>query len=362
MKLAAALQRDNNNLDLFRLIAACMVIYGHAFALAPGGSTQDFVGSTLGFDYSGSLAVKIFFFLSGLVVTNSLIEKGDPLRFVIARVFRIWPAFLVVVTASALILGPLMSNLPPSDYFGHPDTFRYIRRNALMNIQFMLPGVFEDNPYKGAVNGSLWSIPLEVGAYIVLLGLFMLGVLKSRLLALGIFLLIALDPLVGNRLLFTWLGEPELKLLPPLLRLRRDPGLVQGPHPGRRPGHPRRLAAVLPVPPLRPQLLLLLRRALPQHRPPCDHDHRPAATPEGRHLLRRLPMGLPGPAGHGPPFCRPWRGRQPIAVAGGHAAARPRLVAPRRKALHRPGRHADPTLGELSGLSRPPPAPRATLA
>jgi peptidoglycan/LPS O-acetylase OafA/YrhL len=215
MKLAAALQRDNNNLDLFRLIAACMVIYGHAFALAPGGSTQDFVGSTLGFDYSGSLAVKIFFFLSGLVVTNSLIEKGDPLRFVIARVFRIWPAFLVVVTASALILGPLMSNLPPSDYFGHPDTFRYIRRNALMNIQFMLPGVFEDNPYKGAVNGSLWSIPLEVGAYIVLLGLFMLGVLKSRLLALGIFLLIALDPLVGNRLLFTWLGEPELKLLPP---------------------------------------------------------------------------------------------------------------------------------------------------
>lgn len=219
MKLAAALQRDNNNLDLFRLIAACMVIYGHAFALAPGGSTRDLVGSTLGFDYSGSLAVKIFFFLSGLVVTNSLIEKGDPLRFVIARVFRIWPAFLVVVTASALILGPLMTNLALSDYFSHSDTFKYIRRNALMNIQFMLPGVFEDNPYKGAVNGSLWSIPLEVGAYIVLLGLFMLGVLKSRLLALGIFLLIALDPLVGNKLLFTWLGAPELKLLPPCFAL-----------------------------------------------------------------------------------------------------------------------------------------------
>ena len=215
MKLSVALQRANNNLDLFRLIAACLVIYGHAFALAPGGASRELVASALRFDSAGSLAVKIFFFLSGLVVTNSLIEKGDPLRFVIARVFRIWPAFLVAITASALILGPLMTNLTLGDYFGHPDTFNYIQRNALMDIQYMLPGVFADNPYKGAVNGSLWSIPLEVGAYIVLLGLFLLGALKSRLLALSLFLLIMLDPLVGNTLLFTWLGEPGLKLLPP---------------------------------------------------------------------------------------------------------------------------------------------------
>lgn len=215
MKLSRALDRDNNNLDIFRLVAACMVIYGHAFALSPGGNTKDIVGSTLGFDYSGSLAVKIFFFLSGLVVTNSLIEKRDPLRFALARVFRIWPAFLLTITASALIIGPLMTDLSIREYLSHPETFSYLRNNAAMNIQFTLPGVFDHTPYKQAVNGSIWSIPVEIGAYIALLGLFMLGLLNYKPLALAIFLLIVLDPLLGNTLLFTWLKEPEMRLLAP---------------------------------------------------------------------------------------------------------------------------------------------------
>ncbi|WP_370600237.1 acyltransferase family protein [Pseudomonas nitroreducens] len=75
MLLSNVLRKENNNLDIFRVVAAVMVIYGHAYALLPVEGQRDIVGKLLVFDYSGSLAVKIFFFLSGLVVTNSLIEK-----------------------------------------------------------------------------------------------------------------------------------------------------------------------------------------------------------------------------------------------------------------------------------------------
>ena len=62
MKLSELLKKENNNLDVFRLVAACMVIYGHAYAVVPQAGHVDVVARLLGHDYSGSLAVKIFSF------------------------------------------------------------------------------------------------------------------------------------------------------------------------------------------------------------------------------------------------------------------------------------------------------------
>ena len=58
---ATALARGNNNFDLLRLLAALLVIVGHARALTlvPQNSS-DFVMGLLHFDYAGSLAVKFF--------------------------------------------------------------------------------------------------------------------------------------------------------------------------------------------------------------------------------------------------------------------------------------------------------------
>lgn len=204
MRLSDLLQRDNNNLDIFRLIAAALVIYGHAYAIAPQEGHSDVLVHLLGYDYSGSLAVKLFFFLSGLVVTNSLLHKRDVAQFVMARFFRIWPALLVVTALCALVLGPLVTALPLADYWSDPQTWRYVTGNLRLSPQYALPGVFADNPHAHAVNGSLWTIELEVGAYLVLLALFLLGVLRLRWLALAIAALVVLDPLMGNRLLFTW--------------------------------------------------------------------------------------------------------------------------------------------------------------
>lgn len=195
MRLAEILPRGANNLDLFRIIAAAMVIFGHAYALVPVAGQSDPLVQWLGFDSSGSLAVKVFFLLSGLVVTNSLLEKRQPLQFLIARFFRLWPALAVTVLLCALVLGPLLTSLPLEEYLLHPQTGKYIYRNLVFRIRFPLPGVFQDNALS-AVNGSLWTIPHEIAAYLGLLVLYLLGTFQRCWLPLALLATLLAVPLL----------------------------------------------------------------------------------------------------------------------------------------------------------------------
>lgn len=141
MRLRDCLKRENNNFDLLRLVAACMVVVGHAHALVPDASDPDIVSRALGFDYAGSLAVKFFFFLSGLVVTNSLIQKPALLRFLVARLFRIFPALIVCVLVVVVAVGPLLTTLPARVYFSDSDTASYLTRNIGLTLQWDLPSL-----------------------------------------------------------------------------------------------------------------------------------------------------------------------------------------------------------------------------
>ncbi|SFU60842.1 Peptidoglycan/LPS O-acetylase OafA/YrhL, contains acyltransferase and SGNH-hydrolase domains [Polaromonas sp. YR568] len=216
MKLSSVLLRENNNLDLFRLLAAGMVIYRHAYGLVSQGGQKDLVERMLVFDTAGSLAVKVFFFLSGLVVANSLLQKRDPVDFLVARAFRVWPALIFVVLSTILFIGPLVTDLSLGEYFSSPQIYFYFFENIRLDTVYGLPGVFANLPHPLVVNGSLWTLQYEVAAYLTLLALFMLGVFKSRLLVVLIFLVVALDPLTGNKLLFTWrASNPHIDFLAP---------------------------------------------------------------------------------------------------------------------------------------------------
>ncbi|MDO8344627.1 MAG: acyltransferase family protein [Cellvibrio sp.] len=76
MYLNQLLLSQNNSLDLFRVVAALLVIYGHAPVFVADSNATDLVVILLGFDYSAALAVKFFFMLSGLLVTQSLLLRG----------------------------------------------------------------------------------------------------------------------------------------------------------------------------------------------------------------------------------------------------------------------------------------------
>jgi peptidoglycan/LPS O-acetylase OafA/YrhL len=216
LKLYDALKKDSNNIDLFRVIAACMVIYGHAYAISPQAGKSDFISHLIPSDYSGSIAVKIFFFLSGLVVTNSLMNNGDLVRFAISRLFRIWPALILSSLVTAFVIGPLFTSLSATDYLSRPEVYSYTWNIATMTPQFTLPGLFSTNPYPNVVNGSLWTIPYEVFAYVLLFSLYATGLLKAKTLTFLLFGLILVEPFLTSRVLFPWvIPNPEVDLLSP---------------------------------------------------------------------------------------------------------------------------------------------------
>lgn len=173
------LRRDNNNFDLLRLIAASAVIVGHSQIITGDKEAFDLVGYLTGLDYSGSLAVKFFFLLSGLVVTNSLISNPELRRFLTARVARIFPGLLTVLVLTAYVIGPLVSHVPLHDYFADPETFGYVVSNALMAPVYALPGVFSHGNTQ-SVNGAIWTIPMEVSCYLVLAVVGALRITRSK--------------------------------------------------------------------------------------------------------------------------------------------------------------------------------------
>lgn len=199
-----------------RLILSFMVIVGHAVTLnGPSDFWVDPIGFFVKFTYSASLAVKIFFFLSGLLLANSLIIKRNPIQFVVNRVFRIMPALLFLLLITVFVIGPLTTRLSVSEYIYNLDYLKYIVNNLMFRTEYFLPGVFDGNLYRGVVNGSLWSLRYEVGCYLALLSLFL--VFPDQLMAYWkyLFILILAATLIPSGGIINWLGSnPEIYLLP----------------------------------------------------------------------------------------------------------------------------------------------------
>lgn len=216
MSISSLLHKNNNNFDLIRILLASMVIVGHALPLnGPGAHWYDPVNHYFPFTYSGALAVKIFFFISGLLVTASWLRNRSSIHFVISRFFRIMPALFFVLAITIFIVGPMVTALPLRDYFSKLDEFKYLKYNLMFATEYTLPGVFNDNLYKDAVNGSLWSLRYEVGCYLVLFAGFLLLANKDKKYLNIPIALVIIDAFLPNHFLFGFLGDnPEVNLLP----------------------------------------------------------------------------------------------------------------------------------------------------
>ena len=168
--LQEGLARKKDNFLMLRIIAAVMVIYGHAPHLAPAVNDVDiFVRFGWG-HYSGDLAVDAFFLISGFLVTGSYIRQDSLYKFAKARFFRVFPAFFINVTILALVYGAIFTTDTLNNYFHSMGTWDYIFTNLQYKSDMIwnLPGVFEHGMKTATINGSQWTLPAEVRMYVLL--------------------------------------------------------------------------------------------------------------------------------------------------------------------------------------------------
>jgi peptidoglycan/LPS O-acetylase OafA/YrhL len=211
MNLGACSNERENNFDVLRLVAASMVLVSHSFVVV--GAAEPHVGHFP----LGTFGVEIFFAISGFLVAKSWLSQPSLRAFAIKRGLRILPALVVTVLACALLLGPLVSKQSPGTYFSSLDTPAFVADNvvatitggAVREVALDLPDTFTSNPDR-AVDRSLWTLPIEVRAYMLVAALGALGLLIGGLpfVAAGFFALslagagVADLPIVGSGLEF----------------------------------------------------------------------------------------------------------------------------------------------------------------
>lgn len=182
--LVEARGRDSqNNFTLLRAVAATLVIYGHSFALAPNpcGACPDLVRFLTHFAPAHVVGVMIFFTISGFLIASSYLRSDCLRRYLLSRALRIYPGLFVCLCVTVLLIGPLFSELSLADYVRNEGTSRYFLTNLkLYSTAYDLPGVhFSKTAHGNNVNGSLWTIPLEVRLYLCIALAGITGILRT---------------------------------------------------------------------------------------------------------------------------------------------------------------------------------------
>jgi peptidoglycan/LPS O-acetylase OafA/YrhL len=180
-RVAGEYASPNVGFAWLRLISAAVVIIDHSWALVgPQGTGMLPVGWGIS---PGHVALVGVFAMSGYQISGSWERDPSWWRFGARRLLRILPPLLAVIAMAVFVIGPIYTTLAAHDYWAHKQTWRYLVGTfVLFLLQHRLPGVFGDNPYPWSVNGSLWTLPMEMVGYAIVLGVGVLVALgASRL-------------------------------------------------------------------------------------------------------------------------------------------------------------------------------------
>lgn len=174
---AVRLDVRSNSLNLVRLVLAFLVLFAHGFYLSGNGPGPSFRGENL-----GGWAVFGFFAISGYLVTAS--RFANPFgRYLVLRMARIYPAFVVCLVVTAGVFAPLawwaegVQGMGASGSSGATDWGRfldmptspvaYVLQNLALRITaYDVAGTPASVPYPGAWNGSLWTLFFELCCYL----------------------------------------------------------------------------------------------------------------------------------------------------------------------------------------------------
>lgn len=147
-----------NNFTPLRLLLSLAVVLGH-FKILGGTPSPDWP-----YVYAAA-SVDCFFVVSGYLIVGSWDRMPDGERFLLRRVFRIYPLYLAVVALQTIVLALMQPDLRAA--------LGSLGRYFLFNAAFAnfaaydtVPPVLHGLPVPG-LNPSLWTLKIEFGFYLI---------------------------------------------------------------------------------------------------------------------------------------------------------------------------------------------------
>ena len=195
---AGAFDPRRNAFNLLRLLLAVLVVVGHCFPLGGFGAEQPVPALTGGRHSLGSLAVGLFFLLSGFLISRSASGRLSVGRFLWHRFLRIFPGYWTCLLVSAFVFAPVFcaieygrffdvfwasANSPQSYVIDNAAMF-HLRGFSMKSVMAVssshIVGLLGHNPSPWTINGSLWTLPIELLCYVIVAALAAFGVMRRR--------------------------------------------------------------------------------------------------------------------------------------------------------------------------------------
>ncbi|MFD2366679.1 acyltransferase family protein [Pseudoduganella sp. GCM10020061] len=182
--LASAIDSHDNGFNAVRLVCALMVVAYHAWQMNPVFSRTDPLTRLMApaMD-TGTLAVGVFFIISGLFVTQSWMRDPQPLRFAARRIARIVPGLFVCLLVTTVLAVVFFSDTGAAGLAsGAP--WRYIFGSSVLHLlQYNIPP--EELRIAGVLggidlNGPLWTLYWEGRMYVMVALIGLAAVLPMR--------------------------------------------------------------------------------------------------------------------------------------------------------------------------------------
>lgn len=183
--IATSFNFKKNSFSFLRFLFAILILYFHTFLL--GGFGEEPLSRYPVFNEGiGRIAVYGFFVISGFLVTRSYLNSPGFVNYGFKRFLRIFPGFWVNLLITAFGFATLiyfLENHGLREFLSYktegPVNYVTMNFTTLMH-QYNISNLLRDNSYPHVFNGSLWTLFLEVKAYILLGAIGLFGIVRAQ--------------------------------------------------------------------------------------------------------------------------------------------------------------------------------------
>ncbi|WP_375398546.1 acyltransferase family protein [uncultured Sphingomonas sp.] len=218
MKLADKPERfgeHDNAFGFLRLLFASLVIVSHTPEIVDGDPHREVLHWLTGGMTFGGFAVYGFFVISGYLITGSYLKSGSTGTYLIKRIARIYPAFIVASLFSLLVVAPAAGAYLEQSVWR---TAAGAVAHVAILARPMLLGAFAGTHYAeigSALNGAMWTIQYEFACYLLVIALGAMGLIRRPMIvgSAALLLVVLAGFIPAGRLL--WLSNRNLFPGPP---------------------------------------------------------------------------------------------------------------------------------------------------